>query len=77
MPVHVIADLGISTRRGMKTMLSNDKLLGLKFIDLDFSEDCVYRTQKKVSFSKVTKSPKVESVGPKAHHSSFDDDQLM
>ena len=28
--------------KGMKAMLSKDKLLGLKSIKLDFCEDCVY-----------------------------------
>ena len=44
----------------MKTMLSKDKLPGLKSIDLDFYEDFVYEKQRKVSFSKMTKSPKAE-----------------
>ena len=44
----------------MKAMLSKGKLLGLKSIDLDFCEDCVYGKQKKVNFSKVKKSLKAK-----------------
>ena len=43
------ADVGVRHRRlghisekGMKVMLSKDKLSGLKSIDLDFCEDCVW-----------------------------------
>ena len=46
--------------KGMKVMLFKDKLLGLKSIDLDFCEDCVYGKQRRVSFSKVRKTPKEE-----------------
>jgi len=45
----------------MKIMLFKGKLPGLKSIDLDFSEDCVYRKQRKVSFSKVMKSRRQKS----------------
>ena len=41
-------------------MLSKDKLSGLKSIDLDFCEDCVYGKQERVSFSKVRKTPKAQ-----------------
>ena len=44
----------------MKVMLSKDKLLGLKSIELDFCEDCVYGKQRRVSFSKARKTLKVE-----------------
>ena len=47
---------------GMKVMLSKDKLLGLKSVDLDFCEDCVYEKQKRVSFSVVRKTPKAEKL---------------
>ena len=33
-------------------MLSKNKLLELKSIDLDFCDDCVYKKQRRVSFSK-------------------------
>jgi len=50
------------SKKRMKVMLSKDKLSRLKSIDLDFYEDCVYGKQKKVSFSKVRKTPKVEKI---------------
>jgi len=34
--------LGHMSEKGMNVMLSKDKLSGLKSIDLDFCEDCVY-----------------------------------
>ena len=40
------------SEKGMKVMLSKDNLSGLKSIDLDFCEDCVYGKQQRVSFSK-------------------------
>ena len=42
--------------KGMKTMLSKDKLSGLKSIDLNLCEDCVYGKQQRVSFSNVRKT---------------------
>jgi len=47
-------------REGIKIMLSKDKLSGLKSIDLNFCEDCVYGKQRRVSFSKVRKTLKAE-----------------
>ena len=44
----------------MKANLSKGKLLGLKSTDLNFCEDCVYRKQRKVSFSNVKNSSKAE-----------------
>ena len=46
----------------MEVMLSEDKLQGLKSVDLDFCEDRVYGKQKRVSFSTVTKNPKAEKL---------------
>ena len=43
-------------------MLSKDKLSGLKSVDLDFCEDCVYGKQKRASFSVVRKIPKAEKL---------------
>jgi len=37
----------------IKMMLSKDQLSGLKSVELDFCEDCVYGKQKRVSFSMV------------------------
>ena len=46
----------------MKVMLSKDKLSRLKYIELDFCEDCVYEKQKRVSFSTVRKTLKAEKL---------------
>jgi len=50
------------SKKGMKVTLSKDKLLGLKSVDLDFCEDCIYRKQKRVSFSMVRKTLKAEKL---------------
>ena len=42
--------LGHMSEKRMKVMLSKDKEPGLKSVDLDFCEDCVYEKQKRVSF---------------------------
>ena len=52
--------LGHMSEKGIKIMLSKDKLSGLKSIDLNFCEDCVYGKQRRVSFSKVRKTLKAE-----------------
>ena len=46
----------------MKVMLSKDKLSGLKSIDLDFCEVCVYEKQRRVIFSKIRKTLKAEKL---------------
>ena len=38
--------LGHMSEKEMKVMLSKDKLSGLKFVELDFCEDCIYGKQK-------------------------------
>ena len=43
-------------------MLSKTKLLGLKYVELDFCEDYVYGKQKQVSFSTVRKILKAEKL---------------
>ena len=48
------------SEKGMKLMLSKDKLPELKSIDLNFCEDFIYGKQRKVSFSKVRKTLKAE-----------------
>ena len=48
--------------KGMKVMLSKDKLSGLKSVDLKLYEDCVYGKQKRVSFSTVRKTLKAEKL---------------
>ena len=49
------------SEKGMKVMLSKDELSGLKSVELDFCEDCVYGKQKRVSFN-VRKTPKAEKL---------------
>jgi len=51
-------------------MLSKDKLPGLKSVELDFYEDCVYGKQKWVSFSTMSKIPKAEKL-ELVHNSSL------
>ena len=46
----------------IKMMLSKDQLSGLKSVELDFCEDCVYGKQKRVSFSMVRKTTKAEKL---------------
>lgn len=46
------------SKKGMKILHSRGKLLGLKALDLEFCEDCVYEKQRKVSFTKGAKAIK-------------------
>jgi len=48
------------SEKGMKVVLSKDKLLGLKSIDLGLYEDCIYGKQWRVNFSKARKTPKTK-----------------
>jgi len=43
-------------------ILSEDKLPGLKSVELDFYEDCIYGKYKRVSFSIVRKISKAEKL---------------
>ncbi|PKU82518.1 putative mitochondrial protein [Dendrobium catenatum] len=43
--------LGHMSKKYMHLLFTRGKLRGLKFIDLDFCEDCVYDKQQRVSFS--------------------------
>ena len=52
--------LGHMSKKGMNSMPSKDELLGLKFINLDFCEDYVYKKKRRVSFSKARKPLKTE-----------------
>jgi len=54
--------LGHMSKKGMNSMPSKDELLGLKYLDLDLYEYYVYGKQRKVSFSKVRKTPKEENL---------------
>ena len=63
--VHVTADaamwhhrLGHMSAKGMQILHSQKRLLGLKKVDLEFFEDCVYGKQKRVRFVRTTKEKK-------------------
>lgn len=51
--------LGHMSEKGMKIMLKRGKLKGLKELDLEFCEDCVYGKQKRVSFTKFSRERKL------------------
>ena len=52
--------LGNMSEKGMKTLLSIGKLPDLKNVDVGLCEDCIFGKQKKVSFTKIGKTPKAE-----------------
>ena len=52
--------LGHMSEKGMKTLLSKGKLPDLKNVDVGLCEDCIFGKQKKVSFTKIGKTPKTE-----------------
>ncbi|KAE8695859.1 U-box domain-containing protein 31 [Hibiscus syriacus] len=52
--------LGHMSEKGMKTLLSKGKVPDLKNVDVGLCEDCIFGKQKKVSFTKIGKTPKVE-----------------
>ena len=52
--------LGHMSVKGMKTLLSKGKLPDLKNVDVGLCEDCIFGKQKKVSFTKIDKTPKAE-----------------
>ncbi|KAE8697282.1 omega-6 fatty acid desaturase, endoplasmic reticulum isozyme 1 [Hibiscus syriacus] len=54
--------LGHMSEKGMKTLLSKGKLPDLKNLDVGLCEDCIFGKQKKVSFAKIGKTPKVEKL---------------
>ena len=54
--------LGHMSEKGMKILLSRGKLPKLKSIDFDMSESHILRKQKKVSFLKTGRTPKVEKL---------------
>ena len=47
--------LGHMSDKGMKLIYSKIVLLGLKCVDMDFCESCMYGKQKRVSFVKTGK----------------------
>ena len=52
--------LGHMSEKGMKILLSKGKLPDLKNVDVGLCEDCIFGKQKKVSFTKISKTPKAE-----------------
>ncbi|XP_020271951.1 uncharacterized protein LOC109847116 [Asparagus officinalis] len=54
--------LGHMSEKGMKTLLSKGKLSDLKNVDVGLCEDCIFDKQKKVSFIKISKTPKTEKL---------------
>ena len=47
--------LGHMSEKGMKLIHSNKVLPGLKYVNMDLCESCVYGKQKRVSFVKTGK----------------------
>ena len=54
--------LGHMSEKGMKLLASKGKLSGLKSVDMEFCETCVFGKQKKVSFTKTLRSLKKEKL---------------
>ena len=54
--------LGYMSEKGMKVLHSKKVLPGLKFVNMDFCESCVYGKQKRVSFVKTEKENKKEKL---------------
>ena len=53
--------LGHMSEKGMKIFHSRNLLSGLKNIDLDLCENCIYRKQKRDRFLRVGKEKKSEN----------------
>ncbi|KAE8674463.1 CC-NBS-LRR class disease resistance protein [Hibiscus syriacus] len=54
--------LGHMSEKWMKTLLSKGKLPDLKNVDVGLCEDCIFGKQKKVSFAKISKTPKAKKL---------------
>ena len=54
--------LGHMSEKGMKMLLSKEKLPELKSIDFDMCESCILGEQKNVSFLKTGRTPKAEKL---------------
>jgi len=54
--------LGHMSEKGMKLMVAKGKLSSLKYVDVGACEHCIFGKQKKVSFSRARKTPKVEKL---------------
>ncbi|XP_031390880.1 uncharacterized protein LOC116203328 [Punica granatum] len=54
--------LGHMSEKGMKQLCSKGKLSGLKTVKLGLCEDCVFGKQKRVSFSKASRTLKEQKL---------------
>jgi hypothetical protein len=54
--------LGHMSEKGMKVLLSKGKLPALKSVESDICEGCILGKQKKVSFVKIGRTPKLEKL---------------
>ena len=54
--------LGHMSEKGMKILHSRNLLPGLKNVDLDFCENCIYGKQKRVIFLRVRKENNSEKL---------------
>ena len=54
--------LGHMSEKGMKILLSKRKLPELKSIDFDMCEICILGKQKRLSFSRTGRTPKVDKL---------------
>ena len=52
------------SEKGMKLMVLEGKIPNLKHVDVGPCEHCIFGKQKNVSFSKTSKSSKVERLAP-------------
>jgi len=50
------------SEKGMQILHSRNLLPGLKYVDLNFCENCVYGKQKRVRFLRVGKEKKIEKL---------------
>ena len=46
--------LGHMSKQGLKVLLDRSLILGLKYVDLDFCEDCMFGKHHRTSFTSVT-----------------------
>lgn len=54
--------LGHMSEKGMKVMQSKGKLPGLRSVDIDMCEDCIFGKQKQVSFQKGGRPPRAQKL---------------
>ena len=59
---NVASEVGNMSEKGMQILHSRNLLLGLKHVDLELCENCVYGKQKRVRFLKVGKEKKIKKL---------------